>query len=373
MSDPVSNADIEDVLSSIRRLVSEDPVGVKERRPAEPEAAVERFVLTPAFRVVDGNRAANDAPQEDTGADHDAIAEVTTSDPQVSEVFETDTEWHEDSAERAIDLGQHAEETASHHNAPEELTLEARIAELEAAIEQAPQEWEPDGSEDGSSDETRPLSFDTDADSAQIADAVASEDDLTEAEEDSDAAVLEQSEAQGGGVADATQADVEAFFTEAEEETVSEASEEKTAELDVDTKAEPDEWQDVEAEVGFAADAPDPLHAELAGAVSAEARRTLQEPLTQDTTRDSAPEIEAEAKAIDQDEAGVQPSDDDDDGFGNFLADDETTIDEEALREIVSELVREELQGVLGERITRNVRRLVRREIQRAMAMRDLE
>ena len=58
---------------------------------------------------------------------------------------------------------------------------------------------------------------------------------------------------------------------------------------------------------------------------------------------------------------------------GNFLADDEAMMDEEALREMVGDLVREELQGVLGERITRNVRRLVRREIQRAMAMRDLE
>ena len=55
------------------------------------------------------------------------------------------------------------------------------------------------------------------------------------------------------------------------------------------------------------------------------------------------------------------------------FADDEAMLDEEALRQMVSDLVREELQGVLGERITRNVRRLVRREIQRAMALRDLE
>jgi hypothetical protein len=38
-------------------------------------------------------------------------------------------------------------------------------------------------------------------------------------------------------------------------------------------------------------------------------------------------------------------------------------LDEETLRRIVAEAVREELQGVLGERITRNVRKLVRREI----------
>ncbi len=65
----------------------------------------------------------------------------------------------------------------------------------------------------------------------------------------------------------------------------------------------------------------------------------------------------------------------DDDETENILADDleAETIDEAALRELISDLVRQELSGVLGERITRNVRRLVRREIQRALAVRDLE
>lgn len=51
----------------------------------------------------------------------------------------------------------------------------------------------------------------------------------------------------------------------------------------------------------------------------------------------------------------------------------ETVIDEDFLRDIVSEIVREELQGALGERITRNVRKLVRREIHRALASRDFD
>ena len=63
----------------------------------------------------------------------------------------------------------------------------------------------------------------------------------------------------------------------------------------------------------------------------------------------------------------------DDEEADNIVGDDIATLDEEALRDIVTDIVREELQGVLGERITRNVRRLVRREIQRALAMRDLE
>ena len=48
-------------------------------------------------------------------------------------------------------------------------------------------------------------------------------------------------------------------------------------------------------------------------------------------------------------------------------------LDENALRDIVRETVREELQGALGERITRNVRKLIRREIHRALAAQELE
>ncbi|MEM6940195.1 MAG: hypothetical protein AAF943_16590 [Pseudomonadota bacterium] len=48
-------------------------------------------------------------------------------------------------------------------------------------------------------------------------------------------------------------------------------------------------------------------------------------------------------------------------------------LDETALREIVSEIVRSDLQGALGERITRNVRKLVRREINRALAAQELD
>ncbi|MHA7876873.1 hypothetical protein [Roseivivax sp.] len=48
-------------------------------------------------------------------------------------------------------------------------------------------------------------------------------------------------------------------------------------------------------------------------------------------------------------------------------------MDEAALRELVAEVIRKELQGVLGERITRNVRKLVRREIQRTLASQDFE
>ena len=55
------------------------------------------------------------------------------------------------------------------------------------------------------------------------------------------------------------------------------------------------------------------------------------------------------------------------------MAGDDQFLDEEALRDLVTEIVRAELQGALGERITRNVRKLVRREIHRALTAQDLE
>ncbi len=46
--------------------------------------------------------------------------------------------------------------------------------------------------------------------------------------------------------------------------------------------------------------------------------------------------------------------------------------DDEAMRLLVSRLIREELAGELGERITRNMRKLVRREVKRALSSNDL-
>jgi len=46
-------------------------------------------------------------------------------------------------------------------------------------------------------------------------------------------------------------------------------------------------------------------------------------------------------------------------------------LDEESLRSVVNAIVREELQGELGERITRNLRKLIRREIALMLNERD--
>lgn len=48
-------------------------------------------------------------------------------------------------------------------------------------------------------------------------------------------------------------------------------------------------------------------------------------------------------------------------------------IDEEVLQDLVRELLSEELQGPFGEKITRSIRKMVRAEIGRALAERDLK
>jgi len=54
-------------------------------------------------------------------------------------------------------------------------------------------------------------------------------------------------------------------------------------------------------------------------------------------------------------------------------AEDMMVIDADALREIVIAILKQELQGPLGEKITRNVRKLVRAEIHRTLETRDLQ
>ncbi|WP_298847289.1 hypothetical protein [uncultured Ruegeria sp.] len=92
----------------------------------------------------------------------------------------------------------------------------------------------------------------------------------------------------------------------------------------------------------------------------------------------------AEVKAADNPEQGddasfqaefIRSSQTFDPVSGDEVDEDVATIDmdEEALRDLISEVVRQELQGAMGERITRNVRKMVRREIARALAAKELE
>ena len=61
------------------------------------------------------------------------------------------------------------------------------------------------------------------------------------------------------------------------------------------------------------------------------------------------------------------------DGRALDLIGDTASPDDAALRDLVAEIVREELAGEMGDRITRNVRKLVRREIHRVLSGRKLD
>lgn len=131
MSEPMTNIEIEDVLSSIRRLVSEDVAKAKPRPSL--------LLLTPALRV---------APAE--GAEPAVASPEATPDAPEAEAAEALKPPVEASAEAApgAEAGLAPESPAHVGPPPPAMSLEERIADLEAAIGQSEEEFEPDGSED---------------------------------------------------------------------------------------------------------------------------------------------------------------------------------------------------------------------------------
>jgi hypothetical protein len=79
----------------------------------------------------------------------------------------------------------------------------------------------------------------------------------------------------------------------------------------------------------------------------------------------------ARVDLVDEADLRAREDDDADDGFDIF--EDDRLPDPDALRDLVAEIVRQELQSDLGQRVTRNIRKLVRREIRRALAARDFD
>lgn len=276
MSNPVTNADIEDVLSSIRRLVSE------EARPqvAPPPAAVsDRLVLTPALRVMETEQPeemTSGQPAEDTPEEPAVTGELPQ--PELVEAYEV--------------AGVVRDETGRRN-------LEARIAELEAVISDHGGQWEQDGEEGGANAGGKVRSLDWVG---------------TPETEHEEAPFAEDAEADAQDTAEVIEGNWDDSGAEAEETSAPDA------EL-------------VEVEENFSADDYETAALDMAEAI----------PETADFS--------------DPEEAPLR----------DFL------VDEEMLRNLVSEIVRQELQGPLGERITRNVRKLVRREIMRALASQDME
>jgi hypothetical protein len=79
--------------------------------------------------------------------------------------------------------------------------------------------------------------------------------------------------------------------------------------------------------------------------------------LTPDMRRDAGRGAGGLAEGLDE----GQSDEGDDDAPGERAA--APILDEESLRRLINQIVREELQGELGDRIGRNLRKLIRREI----------
>ncbi|MBY6088768.1 hypothetical protein [Maritimibacter alkaliphilus] len=230
-------------------------------------------------------------------------------------------------------------------------SLESRIAELEAAVAHRDDEWEPDGTEEGAEEDVLPWSGQFDPDEV-----------LAEAAREAAAKRAAEDEAD----------EVEAPFIEVTEETVFEAEiVQWDAEVEDDAEAEDDAWEDVIPEAAMAQGSAEALDSEddwqdaddgLTRAIGDQAAAAAFAAAYSAT-------VDAVEGGLDHAHAPVSREVAEAPDAAPLLS---GAIDREELRELVSEIVRQELQGALGERITRNVRKLVRREIHRALISQDL-
>ena len=329
MSERLNSAEIEDVLSSIRRLVSEDLRPVPKADPAPPRVAEEgpgKLLLTPALRITPV--ATDEGEATETPADAGPA-------PFHSVRGEAD-------AGRLLLLGEVAR---SLDGATEEDAAPPPQAAMPAwfgAAEPAPLVPVADGAEA--------------APEAEVAVWQAAVEAVVEpvAEPPVPAALETEVDALHWAARGMSEAEEAALAAEAGDVPAPSAVE---AAMAADEPADLPEWARMEAEA--------PPEAEVA---AAELRPTAATARADDPDWADAAEAEIRRELEQETEATV---------FARFEpagdAPDEPFYDEEMLRDLVRDIIREELQGALGERITRNVRKLVRAEIARALAVRDFE
>ncbi len=333
MPEPVTNAQIEDVLSSIRRLVSEDSThDARVMQPSKPSesaapqdaARTGKLVLTPALRVEEDEIARPDQ------ASHEA---APSADPQMA--------WSDPAATLLGAARPEEAGDAQGDNSGDAASVMAEDRQGEDADQVAPEAIAEDSAAAALDlPETEAETGDEVAD-AGTADRFAPDAALSDTEA-SDLEGPASEEMAGEGADDAAQ-DLPTFHSSRAESLSA-----KIEALEAVIGRTRDQWEpDGTSDDAYAGTPVETL-----------AWRDASE-------ADEAPEPAA-APAEPEAQRTAEPTTDD-------LAADEAVIDEDSLRELVAEIVRQELQGALGERITRNVRKLVRREIHRALAAQDLE
>jgi hypothetical protein len=258
MSEPLSSNEIEDVLSSIRRLVSEDmrPVPRATAVAAAPAPVVEagdKLILTPALRVVDAKTNAPVRPNPP---------------PRLHLNFPIPS-----SAPRTVEINAEVPSEIT----PEVSSIETVVASLGAAVDAAQDDWE---AENGDAD-------------------IASPDEVAPQE----------------------------WTFHGDDEALDEIYAPESVEMLAPADAEPDPIWVAAAE---------------ASVIAALAEQAAEEEASQA-------------------EFAEEPE-----------GDDAFRFNEDVLRELVRDILREELAGSMGERITRNIRKLVRAEIARSLAAQEL-
>lgn len=349
MSDPAKSAsEIEDVLDSIRRLVSEShvaPAPAAARSVAQPA----RLVLTPAHRVSEPDDPWAPVPvtERADGAGQGADSAQGTDDNPAWGLEDRLSDWGEieDSAQEAIEDAI-AEQSGDDHRAPAPFAVlgEAGRHSDGSVIEGAgPTDFE---SETGDTDWPDPGATRALRDLALVRG-------QPEADPGDDTAQGADPEP-SGQAPDAWAEDTAAPADDAMTGAAEAGGAEPVLEGEPDAAAPEGHGPvfarrfEVHRPAAPAADAPD---AELEDRSDAAPEDWPEHP-------DDGPEIEDLGEA-------TQPF--------TFPETEEGLLDEDTLREIIADVVRQELQGVLGQRITRNVRKMVRREIRLALAAQDLE
>ncbi|HBS49586.1 MAG TPA: hypothetical protein DEA05_05615, partial [Rhodobacteraceae bacterium] len=371
----MKTAEIEDVLSSIRRLVSEEGRAEGPRAAARPEPEG-RLVLTPALRVAEptdaeeapgseapesgaGDEGQDTAPWTDPEATLYAAAEAAGATPDQLDSAEDDADRSDlpadrDEAEgfeaRVESLNAHGEQAAPASDGEAEVSRQdARVSDADdgEGREDDPAALQVEA-EDVGADRSEPAADDAQG-ATDDADGEAGDDptDSDQTGPEADRPADEQSQGDGERVADAGATAVELpdkafsgfdagadfddppWSAEAEDTRPLSA---RIAELEQRIGEADGEWE------------PDGTEAEDFSAAGVE---TLQWQDHVDEDPESArPRKLDPRRYADLSDEDVPPEEDD----LNILGSDETFLDEESLRELVADIVREELQGALGER-----------------------
>ncbi len=356
MSEPLTAIEIEDVLSSIRRLVSEDLRPTHKLVTAALQNGSAKLILTPALRVVPNEQRdfvpSGDALDEPGDlqsvldridpAESDEAVEMLPMFGSVRLQEMANVQAFGDAAgdDTAADANFLASamsringlDVADPARGGQPETIEAVVAAVGAAV--GPDEWEVDG---GDPAPQAKAWEDTVWNSGDKGDAGLAQSDDTEVLVLSDPVMAEQ----GLTVADSLGAGADQLA----EDLVSIDKADVT-----DTGAEATlAAMPAAAEAGDLSGSDSTVFQEetLPGRAVADRRNTA------DDAQDS-PDVDGQDRPHHADDVV---------GY----------LNEDLLRDIVRDMIQAELQGTLGERITRNVRKLVRSEINRALAARDYE